>query len=143
MSELSTILSNEIWYEIVGFYPLENVVSSVQYAAENVIEVFKKDRFVKLKKWRNHLLNELLILWRHSCACQERRMQAPKGSAILEQINVEFAATRENVRQKLRQLFKILNLPWIYQKCGVGVSDNRMSLVKMFVDEKNEFRWCA
>jgi hypothetical protein len=122
MSELLTILPNEIWYEIVAFFPLQNVVNSVQMVATNEIELFKKYRYIKLKQWRNQLLRELLNLWRHCCASLERRDQAPKGSAIREQINVEYHETRINVRQKIYELFQITHLPWMYQRFGVGVS---------------------
>jgi hypothetical protein len=122
MSDLLTILPNEIWYEIVAFYPLENVVKSVQLVATNEIELFKKYRYIKLKQWRNQLLRELLDLWRQCCTSMERRDQAAKGSAIREQINVEYHETRINVRQKTYELFQITRLPWMYQRFGAGVS---------------------
>jgi hypothetical protein len=124
--EFNAILSNEIWYEIVAFYPLKNIVNSAQYSVENAIELFKKDRFVKLKKWRNRLLQDLLTLWGQSLSYRERRDQIPKSSLIWEQINAEYEKCRENVSQKMYQLFKINQLPWPYQKCGVGVSHTRM-----------------
>jgi hypothetical protein len=122
MSKLLTILPMEVWFDIVAFFPLANVVNSVQDYPRNELELIKRDRYVKLKEWRNRLLRELLFLWGQSCACQERRVLAPKGSALLEQITLEYLEIRENVHQKIRQISKIIKLPWGYQRCGVGVS---------------------
>jgi hypothetical protein len=124
MSKLLTILPNEIWYEIVAFFPLTNIVSTIQFEIKNEIELFKKFRLINLKHWRNHLLRELLHLWCLACTCHEQREKTPNKSRDL--INIEHAGIRENVRQKIAELFKIINLPWIYQKCGVGVSYQSM-----------------
>jgi hypothetical protein len=124
MSKLLTILPNEIWYEIVAFFPLTNIVSTIQFEIKNEIELFKKFRFIKLKHWRNHLLRELLHLWCLACTCQERPEKS--SNKHRDPINMEYAGIRKNVRQKIAELFKIISLPWIYQKCGVGVSYQRM-----------------
>jgi hypothetical protein len=121
MSKLLTFLPNEIWYEIVAFFPLKNVVNSIQFEVKNEIELFKKYRFIKLKQWRNHLLHELLQLWSIDCAAQESYDKMP--SSILKP--TEFAKNPAALCAKISELFKIINLPWMYQKCGVGVSYQR------------------
>jgi hypothetical protein len=124
--EMSQVLSNEIWREVVAFIPLENIVNVDYSSTTDVIASYKLERYLKLKDWRNSLFHELLSLWRLLNECGRRIFKAPRKSAVREQIQAEYTGIQERLHVKFVELRKIISLPWSNRKCTVTLTYSRM-----------------
>jgi hypothetical protein len=122
-SLLSKPLSNEMWREVVAFFPVAMIVRTdyTSTTDNSVITTYKLERYLKLKEHRNRMLAAVFYLWHTSCGLRDSLKRSPVAEH--ERIQKERQELKEKIFAELAVLFHLFELPWPYPKIvSLGVT---------------------